>query len=317
MPAPPVPRQPRREILRAVYEENLRVSEPAPHPRRERPRPAPRAPASAPARPAPRRHWTGWGALLMALFIVAAWGVQSAVPDPPAESGPAVEPGPVGEAPSAPAAAGLAYRAAERDPLLTVDPAHLPVADLFGLRISTIVIDPGHGGRDPGAVGPSGTLEKDLTLDLALRLRDRLRDRGYRVLLTRTADEALSLRERVTFANRHGADLFVSLHLNSIPDPDAAPIETYYFGLRADAATLQLAHGENAAGDFSVAEFNQLMQRAGSTLKFQESRELAEALQERLLQRVRGAGTRASDWGVKAGPFVVLLGVEAPAVLAE
>ncbi len=198
------------------------------------------------------------------------------------------------------------------------DPGVLPIAELFNLQVNTIVIDPGHGGRDPGALGPAGGREKDVTLDVALRLRDRLvRRHGARVLLTRETDTEVPLGERVAFANEHGADLFVSVHVNSIPDAAVAPLETYYFGLQADDTTLRLAHGENAAADYSVAEFNALLQRAGNTVKFQESKELAVAVQQSLVETVRRTNAAASDWGVKAGPFVVLLGVEAPAILAE
>lgn len=202
--------------------------------------------------------------------------------------------------------------------LVSGDPTQLPVADLLNLQVNTIVIDPGHGGRDPGALGAEGTREKDITLDLALRLRDRLATRqGYRILMTRQADEAVALSERVDLANEVGADLFVSLHVNWIPDAAVAPLETYYFGMEADASTLQLAHGENSTSAYSVAEFNRMLQRTGNTVKFQESRELAEAIQQSLLSTVRQTNERVRDWGVKAGPFVVLLGVEAPAVLAE
>jgi N-acetylmuramoyl-L-alanine amidase len=198
------------------------------------------------------------------------------------------------------------------------NPESVPMAELFNLQVNTIVLDPGHGGRDPGTVGATGMTEKDITLDVALRLRERLARRaGTRILLTREADEAVPLGDRVAFANEHGADLFVSLHVNWIPDASLAPLETYYFGLRADDETLQLAHGENAAADYSVAEFNRMLQRAGNTVKFQESKDLAHAVQRSLVRNVRETNAAASDWGVKAGPFVVLLGVEAPAVLAE
>ena len=303
------PRASKNDILRAVYEENLRVAAPAaPSPRR----------AASQAEPVPARRGLPFvpaAALLGLVGVVLLGLVVQGIRSEPAR-----------ELPALPAAAQASERPAILVPggqavpggILPGDPTQLPIADLFNLHVNTIVLDPGHGGRDPGALGAEGTLEKDITLDLAHRLRDRLAARyGYRILLTREADTAVALEDRVAFANEHGADLFVSLHVNWLPDESVMPLETYYFGMSSDAATLQLAHGENSTSDISVAEFNQMLQRAGNTVKFQESRLLAEAVQQSLITTVRRTNANASNWGVKAGPFVVLLGTEAPAVLAE
>lgn len=300
------------DILRAVYEENLRVSDPsAPPPRRPA---VSRRPAEA-AQPARGAKLTPLVLLFACVAAVLLGLVMEGFRPDAARELPALSK--VAQATERPAIlvpGGLAVPGG----LLSGDPALLPIADLFNLHVNTIVIDPGHGGRDPGALGAEGTREKDITLDLALRLRNRLRaHQRYEVLLTRDGDESVALGERVAFANERGADLFVSLHVNWIPDAAVAPLETYYFGMEADAGTLHLAHGENSTSEYSVAEFNQMLQRAGNTVKFQESRELAEAIQESLLSTVRQTNERVRDWGVKAGPFVVLLGVEAPAVLAE
>ena len=306
----------RRDLLRAVYEENLRVSDPT-APRRSPPR---RSSAPAPAAPAPpappQRAWPA-PLLLLAAFVAVglfALALEGFRADESADLPALSKAAQATERPAIIVPGGLAVPGG----LLSVDPQTLPVADLFNLHVGTIVVDPGHGGRDPGALGAEGTREKDVTLDLALRLRDRLSERGsYRVLLTRDEDTAVGLGERVAFANERGADLFVSLHVNWIPDETVAPLETYYFGMEADDTALHLAHAENASSEYSVAEFNRMLQRAGNTVKFQESRELAEAVQRSLLSTVRQTNERVSDWGVKAGPFVVLLGVEAPAILAE
>lgn len=290
-------RRRRREILRAVYEDNLRVPEPGQGVRRR-------------AASAPRRARRPLALLAAACVLGAGLAALGLGAD---------------RGTGAPAEAGLALADEAPGPLLEPaprasleNPALLPIAELLNLRVKTIVIDPGHGGRDPGALGSAGTREKDLTLDLAQRLRARLlRHPGHRILLTREGDTSVSLRDRVTFANEQGADLFVSIHMNSIPDASVAPVETYYFGLRADDATLRLAHGENAAASYSVAEFNEMLARAGTTIKLQESRVLADSIQASLLRRVRAEGRAVSDWGTKAGPFVVLLGAEAPAVLVE
>lgn len=318
---PPTPSS-KHDILRAVYEDNLRVGDPAAtsgHRTRRRAFAAPTlgpVPGPVLAPPVSRRFASAVIALAVVGVMLVGMIVQGL------QAGAAQ---PAGQSASASAQQrGPMMGPSEEDPALSnarfsVDhPESLPIAELFNLQVNTIVIDPGHGGRDPGTLGATGMREKDITLDVALRLRDRLeRHEGYRILLTRETDEAVALGDRVAFANDRGADLFVSLHVNWIPDASVAPLETYYFGLRADDATLQLAHGENAVSDYSVAEFNTMLQRAGNTVKFQESKELAVAVQHSLVRSAGETNAAASDWGVKAGPFVVLLGVESPAILAE
>ena len=99
-----------------------------------------------------------------------------------------------------------------------MDSKNVNIATLFDLEVKTIVIDPGHGGRDPGAIGPSGLREKEVTLDIARRLRDRLKKHfSYRILMTRDDDVSLSVKDRAEFANIKGADLFISIHVNSLP----------------------------------------------------------------------------------------------------
>ncbi len=196
--------------------------------------------------------------------------------------------------------------------------APLPLAELFGLDVHTIVIDPGHGGRDPGASGPSGLAEKEVTLDIALRLRDRLRQSGgYRVLLTRDQDESVPLRKRVDFANDNGADLFVSLHLNALPVKEPTVIETYYFGAHSDETALKLARAENRGSEYGLGEFRAMIEKLGDSLKYQESRRLARLIQRRLYRRLKTENREIVSWGVKSAPFVVLLGVDMPSVLAE
>ena len=112
--------------------------------------------------------------------------------------------------------------------------------------MTTIVIDPGHGGKDPGAIGHRGTEEKDITLKVALKLRDLLsRQRGVRILMTRERDEFIELEDRAKFANRHEADLFVSVHVNSHPQRSVKGIEIYHFGEAKDQRALEVAAREN------------------------------------------------------------------------
>lgn len=196
----------------------------------------------------------------------------------------------------------------------------MPVADLFDLTVHTIVIDPGHGGNDPGATSRDGLREKDVSLDIARRLRDKLLAAGkYRVVLTRDEDVKLRLKERVTFAKEHDADLFISIHINSVPE-EAGPVnyvETYYFGPHADSRTLALAESENRASDYAMGDFREIITRIGDTMKSEESAHLAAAIHERLYRNLRRHSDDIMDAGAKSGPFVVLLGVEVPSVLVE
>jgi len=192
------------------------------------------------------------------------------------------------------------------------------LASLFGLGVKTIVIDPGHGGKDSGAVGGLGTYEKDLALKLALLLKQRLEQRGgYRILLTRATDKSMSLQKRVKFANGNHADLFISIHLNAFPKPNVNFVETYYFGASTDTEISRLAARENEHSDYQYAEFRRLIQRIGDTLKFQESKKLAAHVQHNLYKNIKQLNGSASDHGIKPGPFVVLLGLNAPSILIE
>ena len=189
---------------------------------------------------------------------------------------------------------------------------------LFDLGVKTIVIDAGHGGTDPGAIGITGAREKDITLDVAERLRRRLaHGYGYRVLMTRSTDSTIALRGRAEFSNSRNADLFVSIHVNSIPDDRVVPLETYYFGPEADRFALRLAEVENQNSDYSVAEFNHMIQRMGDRIKLQESRKIARYVQRSLFGNASERNKDVSNWGVKTAPFVVLVGADAPGILAE
>jgi len=206
-----------------------------------------------------------------------------------------------------------------------VDPANyqaladsgVPLAQLFGLSVRTIVIDPGHGGKDPGAVGKLGSYEKDIALEIAKSLRDRLVKHGnYEVLLTRESDETISLNDRVEFANAYKVDLFISIHINYFPSRQSF-IETFYFGPTSDSKVADLAKLENADSHYEYGEFKDIIQKIGDTLKFQESRQLAHSVQSNLYGRMKKINKHASDHGIKSAPFVVLLGLDAPSILTE
>ncbi len=189
---------------------------------------------------------------------------------------------------------------------------------VFGLKVRTIVIDPGHGGEDPGTSGHFGTREKDITLDIAKRLQQRLnRYDGYHILLTRSEDETLSLESRIEFANSHQADLFISIHVNNIPNKPYSIIETYYFGPNTDYSVLSLAQKENSGTQYSMNDFKTMIQKINNTLKYQEAKILAHSIQSSLYGNIRRDNDNIYNFGVKTAPFVVLLGVDMPSVLSE
>ncbi|MGZ8394893.1 MAG: N-acetylmuramoyl-L-alanine amidase family protein [Nitrospira sp.] len=194
----------------------------------------------------------------------------------------------------------------------------MPVATLFGLNVRTIVVDAGHGGVDPGAVGAHGTREKDITLDVARRLASRLESGGrYRVVLTRSGDETVSLARRVERANIVNADLFVSIHVNALPNRHVNVVETYYFDFSEDPVALQVAAIENRDSEMPIGYFRTLLEKIGDTVKLQESRELAQYIQTSMINNVRVHDAKVFDSGIKVAPFVVLMGVGVPAVLVE
>jgi N-acetylmuramoyl-L-alanine amidase len=190
-------------------------------------------------------------------------------------------------------------------------------------RRLTIVLDPGHGGKDPGAFGVGGVAEKDVVLAIARRLRDRLAATpGIDAVLTRDSDAFLALDERTARANAERADLFVSIHANASTNTALSGVETYYLNNTNDRATLRLAAMENGlrdltgrgAGDRDVSVIlSDLIQ----TYKIQESVALAENVQHALVSELGARGAPANDLGVKRGPFFVLVGAGMPCVLVE
>jgi len=195
---------------------------------------------------------------------------------------------------------------------------NVALSRMFGLKIKTIMIDAGHGGSDSGTVGKMGTKEKDITLDIARRLRQHLEAKGnYRILMTREDDSAIPLNRRVELAKTAKADLFISVHINYLPQKPINIIETYYFGPSTDANILRLAEQENAGSEHGLSDFRAIVEKLGKTMKLQESREFAESIQSNMVRYSRKQNSSIQDFGVKRAPFVVLLGVEVPSVLAE
>ncbi|MEM7248714.1 MAG: N-acetylmuramoyl-L-alanine amidase [Acidobacteriota bacterium] len=194
---------------------------------------------------------------------------------------------------------------------------------LPGEIFETVVLDPGHGGIDSGAVGPTGLKEKDLNLAIARSVAAMLRDSGLRVLLTRDTDVAVPLVARTELANRERADLFVSIHANATLGKVAYGAETYFLSLEAtDEAARQLAAFENdatglrerarAGGDPLDGDLELVLWDLAQQQYLAESSRLAEVVQRELNQL---AGTK--DRGVKQANFLVLRGATMPAILVE
>jgi N-acetylmuramoyl-L-alanine amidase len=189
----------------------------------------------------------------------------------------------------------------------------------LGLKISRIVIDAGHGGHDTGTIGPHGLMEKDLCLDVALRLGKIIEQKlpSADVVYTRKDDSFVPLEDRTRIANDAKADLFISIHANSSPDPAARGIETYYLNFATSDDALAVAARENATSQESVHDLQDVLQKIARNDKIAESRELAGDIQNSLSQRMASISTREKDRGVKKAPFVVLIGADMPSVLSE
>jgi N-acetylmuramoyl-L-alanine amidase len=188
---------------------------------------------------------------------------------------------------------------------------------LFHLEVRSIVIDPGHGGADPGATA-SGVAEKDVTLDVARRLRDLLVAQKLTASLTREGDTTLSLRDRVVLANSKRADLFVSIHVNSLPAvKEKRGVETYFLGTTTDPHVQRLALDENRASGYTMADFRRLLEGVLADSRQGESRKFAEAVQGGLVNSLRPVVPRLQDRGVRSAPFAVLIATEMPGILAE
>jgi N-acetylmuramoyl-L-alanine amidase len=182
----------------------------------------------------------------------------------------------------------------------------------------TIVIDPGHGGKDPGARGQRGTEEKDITLKVALKLRDLLsRQPGVRVLMTRERDQFVELEDRAKFANGQEADLFVSIHVNSHPQRSVKGIEVYHFGEAKDQRALEVAARENGTPLNSTGVgWEYLVADLLTAKKIEESLELAWTAKEAMVTNLNDHYTLV-DHGVKTAPFYVLRFTSMPSILAE
>ena len=191
------------------------------------------------------------------------------------------------------------------------------IARQLGLGVSRVVIDPGHGGHDPGAQ-TKGLKEADLTLDIALRLEELLqREAGLEVVLTRRTDIYVPLEERTAIANREGADLFLSIHANTSRSTSARGVETYFLSFAGSPDAEAVAARENSSHAGEMHKLPDIIKAITLNNKLDESRDLAAMVQEALVTRLRRSNRDVLNRGVKKAPFVVLIGAEMPSVLAE
>ncbi|HBG92246.1 MAG: hypothetical protein A2X54_00900 [Nitrospirae bacterium GWF2_44_13] len=216
------------------------------------------------------------------------------------------------------------------------DPARL-IIDVYGHKktaktkeivpaLTTIVLDPGHGGRDPGAVGPNGLYEKDVVLDIALKLKKALSEnQAFKVFLTRERDIFIPLEERTAFANSKNADLFISIHANASPNRSARGIETYLLNWTNDEESIRVSARENAISIKKMkAQMNKFKSEVSVILgdlmrdnKRDESIKLANYIQNSIISGLGENYSEVRNHGVKNALFYVLFGAKMPSVLAE
>lgn len=192
-----------------------------------------------------------------------------------------------------------------------------PKAKIKPGKIRRIVVDPGHGGHDPGAIGAGGTKEKDVVLQIGLKLAHKLKEElGIDAVLTRSTDEFIELQERTAIANKVGADLFVSVHANASLNRSANGIETYYLNLAKTEKTAQLAAKENGTSLEKVSLLQAVLFDLMANYKLNDSAHLAEEVQKAVSSKVNGQYS-VKNLGVKQGPFYVLVGATMPSILVE
>jgi N-acetylmuramoyl-L-alanine amidase len=184
--------------------------------------------------------------------------------------------------------------------------------------IRKIVLDPGHGGKDPGAIGAGGLAEKDIVLNVAKKLAAKLRrDMGIQVVLTRSDDRFIALEDRTAIANAEDADLFISLHMNASPNGEARGVETYYLDNTTDEASIRLAARENSTSRKNVSDLQFILSDMMQNMKLDDSVSLAHRLQSSIVSGVGSQMRDVRDLGVKKALFYVLVGARMPSVLVE
>ena len=193
----------------------------------------------------------------------------------------------------------------------------LSLAQQLGLGVGTIVIDPGHGGKDPGAIA-FGLKEKDIVLKVAQNLAEHLKkDMGATVILTRDRDTFLPLEERTAIANTNDADLFISLHINAHPSPQVKGFETYFLNLSTNEEAMRVAARENATSAHQMSDLQDILSDILQNSKINESSRLAHFVHSSIANGLDTPPYKVKNMGVKQAPFYVLIGAGMPAILIE
>jgi N-acetylmuramoyl-L-alanine amidase len=199
----------------------------------------------------------------------------------------------------------------------TLADADAPATPAARERKLRVVLDPGHGGDDPGTIGARGLREKDVTLAVARDAKRRLEERGFQVLLTRERDRTLSLEERTAFAEGARGDVFVSIHVNAAPRPRVQGIETYYLDASNERHTLRVAARESGVAPAQLDDLQRVLAGFKVSEVGSHSAQLARSVHGEIVGGVREAYGSVDDLGVKRGPFHVLFLSDAPSVLVE
>ncbi len=194
--------------------------------------------------------------------------------------------------------------------------ALLPPPPSFAIR--TIVIDPGHGGKDPGAIGVNGLEEKEVVLDVSLRLKDLIEKKlKKKVIMTRDDDVFIPLDERTLLANAKKADLFISVHANSSPKRSTQGVEVYFLGRATDDRAIEVAARENATSEKAARDFQEvILNDLERDFNINESLEFAHFTENAFVEKLIPKYPTHS-LGVKRAPFYVLANTNMPAILAE
>lgn len=190
------------------------------------------------------------------------------------------------------------------------------IVEQLGLTVKTILVDPGHGGKDPGAMD-NGITERDLTLAVAKLVVERLRAKGFKVVTTRDKDVFIPLEDRTQHANGGKVDLFLSIHVNANTDRSISGFETYYLDLASTSSAARVASRENAVSEKNLSDLQFILTDLMLSAKTQESRSLAQLVQAGVKSRTAQGGYSLRDNGVRSAPFYVLMGARMPAVLVE
>jgi N-acetylmuramoyl-L-alanine amidase len=200
---------------------------------------------------------------------------------------------------------------------MTVSSRQPLVPDIIPVTVGRVALDPGHGGVDGGTSMGYGLLEKDLTKDIANRVGELLKSATWEVVMTRHGDESVSLKHRAEIANSARADLFLSIHVNWLPDRTARGFETYFLGPTEDPFLRRLATYENRDSGYALADYRQLLQGIYADVRHDQSQELAASIQKALFDTLSDSSPDIVSRGVMTAPFAVLVTTEMPAVLVE